>query len=322
MRKPNHMNKLKKHILTLFCIVPLSVSNLLVSEIPSTFAQTVIVVTVNGRPITNYDIQRRVAFLKLQQKQGNLSEQARNELINEVLKNIEIKRRNIEVSDNEVESAFENFATQNNMTIDQLNQILIHNDITVQHFKDYIRGQLGWGRLVNARYQAETGMISEQEAVRRILKNGGIKPSTNEYTLQRIIFVIPAHRRSQIFERRQREANNFRAHFRGCANTSEQAKGFLDVTVRNLGRFLEPQLPREWEQAIRITPAGKMTQLQETANGIEAIAVCKIKRVSDDYVAQLIFSLQDNKKKSPQKLEILSEKYLKELRQVARIKSS
>ncbi|MDD9334203.1 MAG: SurA N-terminal domain-containing protein, partial [Bartonella sp.] len=88
-----------------------------------------------------------VAFLKLQQKQGNLFAQARNELIDEALKNSEIKHRNIEVSDNEVESAFENFATQNNMTIDQLNQILSENDITVQHFKDYIRGQIGWGRL-------------------------------------------------------------------------------------------------------------------------------------------------------------------------------
>ncbi|GAA5103885.1 peptidylprolyl isomerase [Bartonella jaculi] len=318
------MNKFKKRARALFCIAALSISSLLISEllIPSVFAQTVIVVTVNGTPITNYDIQRRVAFLKLQQKQGNLFAQAKNELIDEELKNSEIKRRNIEVSDNEVESAFENFATQNNMAIDQLNQILIQSDITVQHFKDYIRGQIGWGRLVNARYQAETGMISEQEAVRRILKNGGVKPSTNEYTLQRIIFVIPAHRRSEIFERRQREANNFRARFRGCANAQKQAKGILDVTIRHLGKFLEPQLPSAWEQAIRATPVGKMTQFQETSDGIEALAVCKIKRVSDDYVARLIFSIQDNKQKSPQKLEILSEKYLKELRKAARIQNS
>ncbi len=324
MRRPTYMKKFKKGIFALFCIAPLSVSNLMVSEflIPSVFAQTVIAVTVNGNPITNYDIQRRAAFLRLQQKQGNLIAQAKNELINEVLKNIEIKRRNIEVSNNEVESAFENFATQNNMSIDQLNQILIQNDITVQHFKDYIRGQIGWGRLVNARYQSEAGMITEQEAVRRILKNGGVKPSTNEYTLQRIIFVIPAHRRSEIFEKRQREANNFRAHFRGCANTRKQASGILDVTVRNLGKFLEPQLPSAWEQAILATPVGKMTQLQETSDGIEALAVCKIKRVSDDYVARLIFSIQDNKQKSPQKLEKLSEKYLEELRRVARIQNS
>ncbi|WP_455466599.1 SurA N-terminal domain-containing protein [Bartonella sp. B39] len=318
------MNKLKKRILTLFCIASLSVSNLMVSEslISSVFAQTAVVVTVNGSPITNYDIQRRAAFLRLQQKQGNLVTQARSELVNETLKNIEIKRRNIEVSNNEVDSAFENFATQNNMTIDQLNQILIQNDITVQHFKDYIRGQIGWGRLVSARYQAETGMISEQEAVRRILKNGGIKPSTNEYTLQRIIFVIPAHRRSEIFERRQKEARNFRAHFRGCANAQNQARGILDVTIRHLGKFLEPQLPSAWEQAILATPAGKMTQFQETSDGIEALAVCKIKRVSDDYVARLIFSIQDSKQRSPQKLEKLSEKYLEELRRVARIQNS
>ncbi|EJF78374.1 peptidylprolyl isomerase [Bartonella birtlesii] len=318
------MNKLKKRILTLFCIAPLSVSNLLVSGflISPVFAQTSIVVTVNGKPITNYDIQRRAAFLRLQQKQGNLTLQAKNELINEVLKNIEIKRRNIEVSNDEVDKAFENFAIQNNMTIDQLNQILIQNDITIQHFKDYIRGQMGWGRLVNARYQTEAGMITEQEAVRRILKNGGVKPSTNEYTLQRIIFVIPAHRRAEILERRQREANNFRAHFRGCVNAHNQARGILDVTIRHLGKFLEPQLPSSWEQAILATPVGKMTHFQETSDGIEAVAVCKIKRVSDDYVARLIFSLQDNKQKSSQKLEKLSEKYLEELRRVARIQNS
>lgn len=324
MRRPTYMNKFKKRILALLCIAPLSVSNLMISEflISPVFAQTAIVVTVNGNPITNYDIQRRVAFLRLQQKQGNLAVQAKNELINETIKNIEIKRRNIEVSNEEVDKAFENFAMQNNMAIDQLNQILIQNDITVQHFKDYIRGQIGWGRLVHARYQAETGMISEQEAVRRILKNGGVKPSTNEYTLQRIIFVIPAHRRSEIFERRQREANNFRAHFRGCANSQNQARGILDVTIRHLGKFLEPQLPTAWEQAILATPAGKMTQFQETSDGIEALAVCKIKRVSNDYVARLIFSIQDNKKKSPQELEKLSDKYLEELRRMARIQNS
>lgn len=321
MRKLIYMNKLKKRILALLYITSLSVSGLLINGflIPSAFAQTAIVVTVNGNPITNYDIQRRVAFLRLQQKQGNLVAQAKKELIDEELKNIEIKRRNIEVSNDEVDKAFENFATQNNMTLDQLNQILIQNDITVQHFKNYIRGQIGWGRLINASYQAQIGMVSEQEAVRRILKNGGVKPSTNEYTLQRIVFVIPAHRRSEIFEKRQKEANNFRAHFRGCANAHNQARGILDVTIRHLGKYLEPQLPSAWEQAILATPAGKMTKLQETSDGIEAIAVCKIKKVSDDYVARLIFSLQDNKKRSPKQLEELSEKYLEELRRIARI---
>ncbi|MET3560233.1 peptidyl-prolyl cis-trans isomerase SurA [Bartonella japonica] len=315
------MNKFKKRILALFCIAPLSISSFMGGGILPVFAQTAIVVKVNGNPITNYDLQRRIAFLRLQQKQGDLAVQAKNELIDEALKNAEIKRYNIEISNNEVESAFEDFATQNNMAIDQLNQILIQNDITVQHFKDYIRGQIGWGRLVNARYQAKVGVVTEQEAVRRILKNGGIKPSMNEYTLQRIIFVIPAHRRSEILEKRYREASNFRAHFQGCVNAQKQARGILDVTIRNLGKFLEPQLPDAWEQAILETPVGKMTKLQETSNGIEALAVCRIRKVSDDYVARLVFSIEDNKKNGPQDLEKLSKKYLEELRRTARIQN-
>ncbi|AQX21539.1 periplasmic chaperone for outer membrane proteins SurA [Bartonella sp. CDC_skunk] len=319
------MNTLRNSALALFCITSLSVSSLSVSTFftSQAFAQTSVVVTVNGSAITNYDIQRRIAFLKLQQKQGNLATQAKNDLIDEVLKNNEIKRRNIEVSTDEVENAFENFAAQNNMTVDQLNQMLTQTDVTVEHFKAYILGQMGWARLVNARYQAEGGVITEQEASQRILKNGGVKPSTNEYTLQQIIFVIPEHRRSAILEKRKKEANKFRANFQGCNSAKNQAKGILDITIRHLGKFLEPQLPQNWEKAILATPAGKMTNFRETQNGIEAVAVCQIKRVSDDRVARLIFSIQDHQKKDiPQLLEALSEKYLKELRQTARIQNS
>ncbi|CBI76238.1 Peptidyl-prolyl cis-trans isomerase [Bartonella clarridgeiae 73] len=319
------MNILKNSVLALFCITSLSVSSLSVSTFftSQVFAQTSVVVTVNGNPITSYDIQRRIAFLKLQQKQGNLAAQAKNELIDEALKNNEIKRRNIEVSKDEVESAFKNFALQNNMTVDQLNQMLAQTDVTVEHFKTYILGQMGWGRLVNARYQAEGGVLTEQETAHRILKNGGVKPSTNEYTLQRIIFVIPEHRRSAILEKRKKEANKFRANFHGCHNAQNQAKSILDVTIRHLGKFLEPQLPQNWEKAILATPAGKMTNFQETQYGIEALAICQIKRVSDDRVARLIFSIQDHQKKDiPQLLEALSEKYLKELRQTAHIQNS
>ncbi|ENN92164.1 peptidylprolyl isomerase [Bartonella bovis] len=323
------MNRLKNNSFVLFCtsilafcIAALSISNHTKALfISSVFAQTTIAITVNGNAITNYDIQRRIAFLKLQQKQGDLSAQAKNELIDEMLKDIEIKRLNIEVSNNEVNSAFENFAEQNNMTVDQLREMLDQTEVTEEHFKAYIRGQMGWGRLVNARYQSEDGHLTEQEAAHRILKNGGIKPSTNEYTLQQIIFVIPAHRRAELLTKRMEEINNFRARFQGCNNTKKQVRGILDVTVRNLGKFLEPQLPTDWEQTIRATPAGKMTQPHETANGIEALAVCQIKKVSDDRVAQLMFSIQDSQKRTPQKLEALSEKYLKELRQRAYIQN-
>ncbi|MHC5306819.1 SurA N-terminal domain-containing protein [Bartonella sp. LJL80] len=288
---------------------------------PSASAQTAVAVIVDGNAITNYDIQRRAAFLKLQRRNGNLNALAKEELIEEMLKRVEMKRRNIDVSDNEVNNAFAGFAERNHMTVAQMTQMLAQAGVTADHFKTYIRVQMGWGRLVSARYRAEGGMITEQEAVQRMIKNGGVKPSTNEYALQQVIFVVPANRRATILGKRKQDANNFRANFTGCDNLKNQATKMLDVTVRNLGRILEPQLPEEWDKAVRATPAGKMTPPQETPRGVEALAVCEIKKVSDDKVAQLVFSIQDNEKTGDKKAEDLSAKYVKELRDKARIQN-
>ncbi|WP_297323222.1 peptidylprolyl isomerase [uncultured Bartonella sp.] len=284
-------------------------------------AQTAVAVIVNGNAITNYDIQRRAAFLKLQRKTGNLNAQAKDELVEEMLKRVEMKKRNINVSDDEVNKAFLGFAERNHMTTAQLTEMLSQTGVTADHFKNYIRTQMGWGRLVSARYRAEGGIISEQEAVQRMLKNGGVKPTANEYELQQVIFVVPNNRRAAILGKRKQDAELFRSKFSGCANLKQQATTMLDVTVRNLGRVLEPQLPEEWEKAVKATPVGRMTPPQETARGIEAIAVCGVKKVSDDKVAQLVFTIQDNEKSGDKKADDLSEKYVKELREKARIET-
>lgn len=283
--------------------------------------QTTVAVIVNGNAITNYDIQRRAAFLKLQRRQGNLPALAKSELIEEMLKRVEMKKRNINVSDEEVNKAFSGFAERNHMTVAQLTQMFAQTGVTADHFKDYIRTQMGWGRLVSARYRAEGGIITEQEAVQRMIKNGGVKPTANEYELQQVIFVVPSDRRSAILGKRKQDAELFRAKFAGCDNLKQQATSMLDVTVRNLGRVLEPQLPEEWEKAVKATPVGRMTPPQETPRGVEALAICGIKKVSDDKVAQLVFTVQDNEKSGDKKAEDLSAKYLKELREKARIQN-
>lgn len=323
MRKLITMKNFKNSALALVLAATLGATGLSVEAAfaPSASAQTAVAVIVDGNAITNYDIQRRAAFLKLQRRNGNLNALAKEELIEEMLKRVEMKRRNIDVSDNEVNNAFAGFAERNHMTVAQMTQMLAQAGVTADHFKTYIRVQMGWGRLVSARYRAEGGMITEQEAVQRMIKNGGVKPSTNEYALQQVIFVVPANRRATILGKRKQDANNFRANFTGCDNLKNQATKMLDVTVRNLGRILEPQLPEEWDKAVRATPAGKMTPPQETPRGVEALAVCEIKKVSDDKVAQLVFSIQDNEKTGDKKAEDLSAKYVKELRDKARIQN-
>ncbi len=107
-----------------------------------------------------------------------------------------------------------------------------------------------------------------------------------------------------------------RARFNGCNTTREFAKGLIDVTVRDLGRVLAPQLPPEWADQIKATKVGGATAARETDRGIEFIGICSSREVSDDKVAQMVFQSEGSNDKAA---EELSQKYMDELKAKARI---
>ncbi len=272
-------------------------------------------VTVNKVPITSLDISHRVAFLKLQRKKGNLNSIATDELIDEVLKRSETRRAGINITDKAVSEAFANFAKSNKLKTAQLEDILNKSGVSSKHFKEYIRIQMGWGQTVGARFRA-TGPMNEQEAVRKMLEKGGTKPSATEYLLQQVIFVVPAAKRGQIMGQRKKEATAMRARFNGCENTRQFATGLKDVTVRELGRFLAPELPPEWADMIKKTQAGGATGIRETEKGVEFIGICRAKEVSDDKAAALSLQAGANGNQAGEELD---KKYLQELRDKANI---
>lgn len=272
---------------------------------------------VNDIPITSYDITRRAALLRLQHKGGNLQALARQDMIDEALEKAEMRRYHIDISDQEVNAAFERFAASNHMKTGQLTSILDQSGVTAQHFKDYIRTQMGWNRVLQKRFQI-VGMVSEQDAVQRILKDGGVKPKATEYTLQQVIFVIPPDQKKALLAKRRREADALRAQFSGCDGTRKLvlSKGLIDVTVRDLGRVLEPELPPDWSKLVKASSAGHATALRETDRGVEFLGICATKEVSDDRVARLVFSAEDN---GEAKADELRKNYINELRKKAKI---
>ncbi|WP_315920305.1 peptidylprolyl isomerase [Mesorhizobium sp. SP-1A] len=273
---------------------------------------------VNDVPITTVDIQHRAAFLRLQHRKGDASQ----EMIDQTLKLAEAQRLGIRISDTQVNDAYARFASSNKMPLQKLDAIMAQSGVTKEHFKEFIRGQMAWNQAVGARYRSEQGgggRMSEQDAVRRMLDNGGNKPTAMEYMLQQIIFVVPASERGSI-GKRKREAEALRTRFNGCNTTRDFAKGLLDVTVKDLGRYLAPQLPSDWADQIKKTKVGSATAVRETERGVEFIGVCSAREVSDDKVAQLVFQNQEaGGGGQDAQAEALAKKYLEELRKRARI---
>lgn len=246
-------------------------------------------IVVNGDPITSYDISARIKFLRLQHKKGNLAEMAKKQLIDQALKTQAIARTHTSVSTDDVDAAFARFAKANHMSTSQMSSVLDRAGVGVTHFKRYMAVQMSWPRLV----ARQGGGGKSQDLVSEMMKNGGKKPSTTEYVLQQVIFLVPKNKRGAMLGQRKREANAMRLRFTGCDQTRDFAAKLRNVAVRDLGRIMQPQLPPEWKSAIERTSQGKATPVHVTDRGVEFIGICSARTVSDDLAAEMVLNSKD-----------------------------
>ncbi|CAH0340220.1 peptidylprolyl isomerase [Rhizobium sp. CECT 9324] len=300
----------------LAAVIALSLSVSPTSFTAPAAAATSVVAVVNKTAITSGDVARRAAFLRLQRRGGNTQKLAKEQLVDEALKRQEISRVGMSVSTTDVDAAFERFAASNKMTSSQLSGVLDQAGVGAAHFKAYIAVSMSWPRLVNARYAAGSkNKLSNQELVTRLLENKQ-KPVTTEYFLKQIIFVVPASKKG-IAGKRKAEAEKSRASFPGCDQAMAFAKNYLDVSVRDLGRVLEPELPPDWKPLIEKANGGT-TATRVTERGVEYLAICNQREVSDDLAAEVVFRAEDLGKESKGENPD-SDKYLEELRSKAQI---
>ncbi|MBB4168531.1 MULTISPECIES: peptidylprolyl isomerase [unclassified Rhizobium] len=284
----------------------------------SAFAASEVRVVVNGTAITSGDVAKRQAFLRLQHQKAD-AKAAEEQLIDQTLKQQEIARVRMSVSKDDVDASFARFATGNKLTTDQMTQILERAGVGVVHFKAFIAVQMSWPRLVNARYGSSTRM-SNSDLVARMMENKQ-KPETTEYILQQMIFVVPASKKG-IVGKRKSEAEASRSKYPGCEQAKVFAATMRDVSVRELGRVLAPELPAEWKPLVE-QAKGNTTATRVTDRGVEYIAICSQRQVSDDQAAELVFRQEDLDKakagKNAPPENPNAQKYMEELRKKAQI---
>ena len=279
---------------------------------------TNIKVLVNNSPITNYDIKRRAAFLKLRRVGGNRTQKATEELIEERIKMQEASKTRSIPNDKVVDQAFASFAKRNRLSAKQMGQIMARSGVSSKHFKEFLRAQISWQRAVGTKFRTNTRKLSESDALFTLRNTGVAKPETREYKLQQVIFVVPQAKRKKILRTRVAEAKSFRQQFISCGDTLGQIKKLRDVAIKDLGRVLEPELPPRWKDEVTSTEQGKTTRVKETEKGAEFIAVCALRNVSDDRTAQLVTQSKKFESLNTEGDEV-SKKYLAELRSQATI---
>ncbi|MBO9193707.1 MULTISPECIES: peptidylprolyl isomerase [unclassified Rhizobium] len=295
-----------------------TVAGLALPKANMAYAASEVRVVVNGTALTSGDVAKRQAFLRLQHQKAD-AKAAEDQLIEQTLKEQEISRVRMSVSKDDVDASFARFATGNKLTTAQMTQILNQAGVGVDHFKAFIAVQMSWPRLVNARY-GNSNKMSNADLVARMMENNKQKPETTEYILQQMIFVVPASKKG-IVGKRKSEAEASRSKYPGCEQAKVFAATMRDVSVRDLGRMLAPELPPEWKPLVE-QAKGNTTATRVTEKGVEYLAICSQRQVSDDQAAEMVFREEDLNKakdKNAPPENANATKYLDELRKKAQI---
>jgi peptidyl-prolyl cis-trans isomerase SurA len=280
-------------------------------------AQTAIKVVVGDQPITNYEIAQRAKFLQLTQRATNATKLATDELIDEKLQLAEARKRGIVVSEAEVNEAYANIASRLKMSPDQLTKGLRSAGVDAKTFKDRLRAQIAWGKVVREKFRA-TVAVSEQDVIAALQSKvepgkAKEKATTTEYDVTQVIFVVPAKASAAVASQRQKEAEQLRGRFTSCAEGLPFAKGLKEVVIKPLGRRLQSELSDENVKMLDELAVGRLTAPQRTENGVEMVALCDKRVLQSDAAAraEIEGELLDEQG------QIMSRRYLRDLKRNA-----
>ncbi|WP_370674554.1 SurA N-terminal domain-containing protein [Pleomorphomonas sp. PLEO] len=275
-------------------------------------------VVVNDQAITTMDVQSRARLLQLAMHlaPGPAAKAAQDELIDEQLRLQEGARRGVVVSEDAVVAALTSIAARSKMTIPQFEQALGRGGVPIKTFKDRIRAQMVWGRIIRAKIQQDIKTESADliQQMRNREKNAD-SVTASDYMLQRIVFAVQRSASPADVNRRKVEAEALRSKFRSCNEGLAMVKGLREVATINIGRKLASEVPAGLKDELEKTAEGHLTSPQRSDLGFEMYAICSKIEVTGEAAIAAGLDAEALDKRG----EETSKKLTQELRQKANI---
>jgi peptidyl-prolyl cis-trans isomerase SurA len=247
---------------------------------PHAQAQSIVAV-VNGTPITSLEVSQRRNFVHLTQKKNLSQREVVDQLIDETLIIKEAARRHVSIPDSDVESRFGTVARGMKISPAQLTQALAQRGTSARTFKQTIRSQLLYQKLVQSRFNPMNA-ISEDKIASAMAERKGSERETFKATLRQIIFVLPKNASEGLVAQRRREAQGLRSRFHSCESGLAMAHGLRDVAVKDPVIRNTAQLGEQTRQALNKIKVGQTLPPERTDQGIELVALCDKQAAKDD----------------------------------------
>ena len=125
------------------------------------------VALVNDKAVTRYEVDQRVRLLEVLNTPGDLEKLALEKLIDERVQLSATEQFEIEVTDEELATGVEEFASRANLTGQQLLDNLAGEGIAPDSFRDFVKAGLAWRQLVQGRFRAKAQVNETELAIAR-----------------------------------------------------------------------------------------------------------------------------------------------------------
>ena len=223
------------------------------------------VITVNDRVITQFELSQRIALLDLFGTAGDLQEQAREGLIEDRLKQQEMDRVGLTLSDTALQTALEEFAARGDLTLPQFQRLLAQNGIRNETMRDFVKIGVSWRNYVRARFGREI-RITDADVELAIAAQGNASTEL-QVLLNEIIIAAPPDRAA-----RAQEVAELISRFLSFAEFEDAARQVSALPTRDNGGRLDwlpiDNYPARIRSIILDLEVGEVTDPISIPNGI------------------------------------------------------
>lgn len=275
-----------------------------------------VVVVANGSPITAYDIEQRMKLDAASTHKAPARQEVINELIDDRIKIAKAKVYGLEVSDKEVDAAFENMAKAQHVSVEQFAQLLARAGVAPNTIKARIRAELTWGQLIRGKYSASLEVVDTDITQAMAARNETQTDAVGYlYTLYPIIIVIPPGSSPAVIDDKKREAESLRGRFVSCKEGLQFAHALRDVAVRESITKNSSDLAPALRELLASIELGRLTAPEVTPQGLQMFAVCDKKETKTDFPIKT----QLRQELFAKRFENQAKQYLEEIRKQAMI---
>lgn len=241
-----------------------------------------IVAVINDEVITQQELQARVDFAFGQlRKQGtplpprtDVERQLIERLINDKVQIQHAREIGLRVDDAELDRAVARIATENKLSLPQLQATLEKDGVLFSKFREDIRSEITLSRLRD-REVAQKIVVTETEIDNFIQGQETQKGQIDEFDVSHILVSVPENAAPEQLQSRRARAEQALIQIKGGADFRQVAAAYSDAPEALQGGALgwrpADRLPGLFVDALRPLKAGELTDLLRSPNGFHIL---------------------------------------------------